>query len=55
MIDDENKAERKKKRKYRFWIQRIYKQRDKRFLFKEFLYKELEAEKGRNKISNLKK
>ena len=27
LIDDESRAERKKKRKHRFWIREIYKQR----------------------------
>ena len=38
VIDNENKAERKKKTKYRFWIREIYKQRDKRFLFNSLEY-----------------
>ena len=46
VIDNENKAERKKKRKYRFWIREIYKQRDKRFLFKEFLIRNLRLKKA---------
>ena len=37
LIDDESRAERKKKRKHRFWIREIYKQRDKQGVFSNLL------------------
>ena len=37
LIDDESRAERKKKRKHRFWIREIYKQRDKQGVFLNLL------------------
>ena len=37
LIDDEHKVERKKKRKHRFWIREIYKQRDQQGVFSNLL------------------
>ena len=37
LIDDEHRVERKKKRKHRFWIREIYKQRDQQGVFSNLL------------------
>lgn len=37
LIDEEHRVERKKKRRHRFWIREIYKQRDKQGVFSHLL------------------